>query len=64
MTPRSDPNHAAVQRAAWDSLWRLLLKAPSDAVACRESDSAPSGQLGASVGLEVKRGDDTRNLPT
>jgi hypothetical protein len=47
MTPRSDPNHASLQRAAWVSLWKILLAPRPDGGAGQESGPDPTTSPGS-----------------
>jgi len=51
MTPRSDPERAAVQRTAWDSLWQILLTRQPCGDENGRYDDAPLA--GGAVGEEV-----------
>ena len=50
MTPRSDRDHTAIQRAAWDVLWRILLTPRPDDVESRENGDAAVDQTAAAGG--------------
>ena len=50
MTPRSERDHAAVQRAAWDALWRLLLTPRPAEGEGQQNDDTATGQVAAASG--------------
>ncbi len=53
MTPHSDRDHAAIQRAAWDALWRLLLTPRPEDDEGRRNGSAAVDET-AAAGGEVR----------
>ena len=50
MAPRSDRDHTAVQRAAWDALWRILLTPRPDEGEGRQNDDTATGEVAAASG--------------
>ena len=53
MAPPDGRDHTAVQRAAWDALWRILLTPRPDEGEGRENGDATTGEVPAASGGEV-----------